>query len=259
MYSRKHLSTLSEEIQKKEEVDLYQPGDLSKVIKLSPDTGGEVDARHHPYITYDAEGRGVYQLITYDPPWKRPDDIKKQLKAMGPEMQRYNTGYSLRKWGKEQMGGRLKMIGMPHQVVQPGSIPQMKEIRQPPFAFVDVGPLPSGFSGFSDGVPDWVEVPFGVSLGQLDTVGKGFWGELWSGLTSVGQQLIQTQEAKYQAELAQTGKQVTPIVAAAVPSTGLSPYLLIGGAVLAFFLFKGKASTPLLSRRVKRRRISRKR
>jgi len=254
MYSRRHLSTLAEEIQKKEEVDLYQPGDLSKVIKLSPDTKGEADTRHYPYITYDAEGRGVYQLITYDPPWKKPEDIKEQLKAMGPEMQRYNTGYSLRKWGKEVMGRRLQMIGMPHQVVEPGKIPQMKDIRQPPFAFVDVGPLPTSFL---DGVPDWEEAPFGFSLGQLDTVGKGLWGELWSGLTSVGQQLIQTEEAKYQAELARTGKQVTPIVsAAALAPTGISSYLLIGGAVLAFFLFKGKSSS-LPPRRV-RRRISRK-
>jgi len=252
MYSRRHLSTLAEEIQKKEEVDIYQPGDLSKVIKLSPNTKEEVDIRHYPYINFNPEGRGVYELVTYEPPWKRPDDIKKQLKDMGPEIPRYNTGYSLRKWGKEQMGGRLKMIGMPHQVVQPGSIPQMKEIRQPPFAFVDVGPLPSGFSGFLDGVPDWVEVPFGVSLGQLDTVGKGFWGELWSGLTSVGQQLIQTQEAKYQAEVARVGQQVTPIVSqAALIPTGISTYLLIGGAVLAFFLFRGKTST-LLSPRKRR-------
>jgi len=256
MYSRRHLSTLAEEIQKKEEIDLYQPGDLSKVIKLSPDTKGEADTRHYPYITYDAEGRGVYQLITYDPPWKKPEDIKEQLKAMGPKMQRYNTGYSLRKWGKEIMGKRLQMIGMPHQVVEPGKIPQMKDLRQPPFAFVDVGPLPTSFL---DGVPDWEEAPFGFSLGQLDTVGKGFWGELWSGLTSVGQQLIQTQEAKYQAELAQTGKQVTPLVAAAVPSTGLSSYLLIGGAVLAFFLFRGKPSTPLGRVKRVRRRITRKR
>jgi len=252
MYSRKHLSTLAEEIQKKEEVDIYQPGDLSKVIKLSPNTGEEVDTRHYPYINFNPKGRGVYELVTYEPPWKRPDDIKKQLKAMGPEMQRYNTGYSLRKWGKEIMGKRLQMIGMPHQVVKPGSIPQMKDLRQPPFAFVDVGPLPTSFL---DGVPDWEEAPFGFSLGQLDTVGKGFWGELWSGLTSVGQQLIQTQEAKYQAEIARVGQQVTPIVSqAALVPTGISTYLLIGGAVLAFFLFRGKPSA-LPSRKIRRRRI----
>jgi len=206
MLSSRRLRTFGETKESREEqFDLYYPGRIDRFFPLfNPFSEGEME----DFVS-------AKNWTEYSKGWKIPKRVKG---IPGDTLARYKTGESFRRWGKERVGRRLKLLPSPQNEVQPDYFNQLIEMPVPPIVFLD-------------GVPSYGEIPFGTrraAFGQAEPE-RGEWGELISAITESGKMVLGLETAKYQARIAETqAKQVEAGLSWTDRYSKYLPYLLVG-------------------------------
>lgn len=210
MLSQNKLNSF-EEVKRKKEEDIYYPGLIDGFFPLfNPFSEEEIK-----------EMSSSKDWIQYSRDWVQPKKVKG---IPGDLLPRYKTGTSFRRWGKERIGKRLKMLPSPHQEVQSEYSEQLTEIPTFPRVFLD-------------GVPQYGEIPFRTtarsSFGQEPE--RGEWGQLISAVAESGKMLLGLRAARYQARVARAQaerekeKEISWIKYLPYVLLGVGGALLLGG------------------------------
>lgn len=211
MLTSNKLITFKDVVEKAEE-DLYAPGEI---VGAPFPRSDELD--NHLYIPR-------YSTEMVVPSIDEEADDRLPPRISGTELKRFQTGKSLRVWGKERIARALNLI--PDQI----------------YGDYEVDEFPPESSFVVDGVPNFKEVGFGQgNLVQDSSPGpsRDETGMLISTLTQVASQYFDIQKRQYQ-PVVQTPSQASmgsSLLGGASTLSNYLPYIIIGG--IALLMLKG--------------------